>query len=118
MQALDTSITDNTCTFKPDGKLFSLAYLNKYSSGNFYQANTSDPNTIVLFNFCDPFLPEICANANSTMKKAYSFAIVNDTNQEQILCYRYSSDSKLANFVPQYTSSDDGEIQLNLTLFT
>ncbi len=24
-----TGITDNTCTFKIDGKLFSLAYLNK-----------------------------------------------------------------------------------------
>ena len=54
--AIDTSITDNVCSFKYDGNLFSLALLNKKSSGVYYNAKLDDLN-YVLFNFCEPFTP-------------------------------------------------------------
>lgn len=35
--ATTPSITDNTCVFKEDGKLFSLTSLNRIADGNFYR---------------------------------------------------------------------------------
>lgn len=61
---MDASITDNSCTFKTKGKLFTLAMLNQYNSGKFY-SKTIDNNTEVTFNFCDPFIPPVCNNTIS-----------------------------------------------------
>ena len=48
-----TDITDNTCTFKVDGKLFSLAYLNKKAkSAESYYNITNNETSVICFNFC------------------------------------------------------------------
>jgi hypothetical protein len=67
-----TDITDNTCTFKVDGKLFTLAFLNMNKAGEkgYYQTDL-DSNTSIRFNFCDPFVPLGCANQN--LPSAYSY---------------------------------------------
>jgi len=52
-------ITDNTCTFKVKGKVFSLAYLNMKSNETaaYYTVKVNDTAKIE-FNFCEPFVPE------------------------------------------------------------
>lgn len=57
--AVGTSITDNTCVFRDEGKLFTLASLDRVSTGQYYRINV-DPQTYILFNFCDPFTPTEC----------------------------------------------------------
>lgn len=57
--ATTPSITDNTCVFREDGKLFSLTSLNRIADGKFYRIEI-DNNTAVEFNFCDPFYPKQC----------------------------------------------------------
>jgi hypothetical protein len=51
VNALGIDITDNTCTFKVDGNLFSLVYLNLASSQNYYTTPGATGQTIY-FNFC------------------------------------------------------------------
>jgi hypothetical protein len=96
---LDTSITDNSCTFKTQGKLFTLALLNQYSSGRYYN-KTLDNNTGVLFNFCDSFIPPQCNDSLSYAKqeKAYAFVLRRDPIKQYVECYPYSSDSKTSYF--------------------
>jgi hypothetical protein len=50
---------DNTCTFKSEGKLFTLAVLNKHADTAFYRQALNSTATVV-FNFCDPFVPQEC----------------------------------------------------------
>ena len=57
--AINTGITDNTCTFKNQGKLFTLTMMNRYEDGDFY-TKAVDSNTLIVFNFCDPFVPKQC----------------------------------------------------------
>jgi hypothetical protein len=96
---LDTSITDNSCTFKTQGKLFTLALLNQYSSGRYYN-KTLDNNTGVLFNFCDPFIPPQCNDSliYAKQEKAYAFVLRRDPIKQYVECYPYSSDSKTSYF--------------------
>lgn len=68
-----TDITDNTCTFKVEGKLFTLAYLNMNKpSEKGYYTSSYNSNTIT-FNFCDTFVPTGCTNQNKSA--AYSYVI-------------------------------------------
>lgn len=103
--------TDNTCTFKADGNLFTLAVLNRYSNGTYYRQNIDDHTTIV-FNFCDPIIPQECTD--TIHEKAYSF-VVRSNDEGVHSCEAYSSDSKTSYFTPQYVN-DKGEIKLNLSM--
>lgn len=109
------SITDNTCTFKEGGKLFSLVYLNRASSGKYYDIAVNSSASVV-FNFCDPFVPADCP---ITQSKAYSFLKVKNAagSSEPYTCTPYSSNSKTSHYLPQYIS-EKGQIRLNLTLLT
>lgn len=109
------SITDNTCTFKEGGKLFSLVYLNRASSGKYYDVAVNSSASVV-FNFCDPFVPAECPLAQA---KAYSFLKVKNPPgiSEPYTCTAYSSNSKTSHYLPQYIS-EKGQIRLNLTLLT
>jgi hypothetical protein len=109
------SITDNTCTFKEGGKLFSLVYLNRASSGKYYEIAVNS-SASVIFNFCDPFVPADCPIAQT---KAYSFLKVKNTagSADPYTCTPYSSNSKTSHYLPQYIS-EKGQIRLNLSLFT
>lgn len=104
--------TDNTCTFKADGKLFTFALLNQIAKGDFY-THAHDPIHSVVFNFCDPFLPKECAG---NKQKAYSF-VVKRVGEGEAECFPFSSDSKLTHFTPTY-SNERGEIKVNLSLTT
>ena len=114
-----TAIIDNTCTFRVDGKLFTLAFLNQNKPGaqGYYQLQ-QDEETQVYFNFCEPFLPPPCRQTN--LSAAYSYVVINNTSDEnnpQVTCLPYSSDSKTSYFTPNYTNQK-GQIQLNLTMQT
>jgi hypothetical protein len=115
-QSLSTDITDNTCTFKTQGKLFTLALLNQYSSQDFYRLPV-DNNTWIVFNFCDPFVPKECSGSDLyNQTTAFSF-IVNRYESGLYQCNPYSSDSKTNYFSVEYTSNS-GQNILNLTMTT
>lgn len=99
--------TDNTCTFKADGNLFTLAVLNRLT---YYREHIDDYTTIV-FNFCDPMIPLECSD--TIHEKAYSFVV--RSNNAGDSCEAYSSDSKTSYFTPQYVNVK-GEIKLNLSM--
>ena len=112
-----TDITDNTCTFKVSGKLFTLAYLNmKANTTNYYTAKIND-TAKVEFSFCEPFLPGECQT--STFPYSYSYLITQTVKDSSVIttCVPFSSSSKTANFNPQYLNKN-GQIQLNLTMKT
>jgi hypothetical protein len=113
-----TDITDNTCTFKVSGKLFTLAYLNMKANttANYYTAEIND-TAKVEFNFCEPFIPLDCKG--STVPSSYSYLIIKTANASSVTttCIPFSSNSKTSNFNPQYLNKN-GEIQLNLTMKT
>lgn len=54
--ALDTN---NVCTFRIDGKLFSMAFFRKQEGIQHYQIIDGD-NMTIFFDFCSPFIPVGC----------------------------------------------------------
>lgn len=58
--------TNNVCTFRTEGKLFSLTYLNAPTP---YKIDDSDGP--IYFNFCFAFVPPECPNEPS----AFSFVV-------------------------------------------
>lgn len=54
---VNTISTNNICTFKTSGKLFSLVYL---QIPDHYKID--DDDEIIYFDFCAPFLPSECPN--------------------------------------------------------
>jgi hypothetical protein len=119
-ETITTDITDNTCTFKVNGKLFTLILLNKASTTKYYTSVYND--STVYFNFCDPFVPPNCMSpvgSSSSLPSAYAF-ISNTTLATQTntsVCVPLTSGSKTTNYFPTYTSNN-GDIQLNLTMVT
>jgi len=113
-----TDITDNTCTFKVSGKLFSLAYLNMKAktTANYYTATIND-TTKVEFNFCEPFIPSECPTSN--FPYSYSYLITKNITDSSVIntCVPFTSSSKTSYYSPQYINKN-GEIQLNLTMQT
>ena len=109
-----TDLLDNTCTFKVQGRLFLLAYLNRSPT---YYTHHLDQSTEVAFNFCEPFVPSECLQLD--LPYAYSYLIRKEVqaHSSSIICLPYSSNSKTAFFDPQYIN-DQGEIKLNLTMST
>lgn len=99
--ASSTDIIDNTCTFKVDGKLFTLTYLNQNKPGSpgYYQVGYND-QTDVFFNFCEPFVPASCAG--TTLPSAYSYVAIAKSFDSELGCLPYSSDSKTSYFTPDY----------------
>lgn len=74
MGRVEAISTDNTCTFKSQGKLFTLTLLNRNTEGNYYRKRIST-NSEIVFNFCTPFLPKECINPLFDTEKAYSFIV-------------------------------------------
>lgn len=119
-----TDITDNTCTFKVDGKIFTLALLNMNKAGEkgYYQTSYGN-NRDIRFNFCEPFVPSGCTSQNSPT--AYSYVLYTDNSQttptqptdDNLVCTPFSSNSKVADFTPSYINNK-GQIKLNLTMTT
>ena len=102
--AIGTGITDNTCTFKNQGKLFTLTMLNRYEDGNFYR-QTVDNSTAIVFNFCDPFIPKECTGPLYDQQvEAYSFLVSKEKETGVYNCVPYSSDSKTSYFAPTYSN--------------
>lgn len=113
--AIGTGITDNTCTFKNQGKLFTLTMMNRYEEGEFY-TQTIDDNTVIVFNFCDPFIPEQCTGPLYDQQIwAYSFLVTKEKDTGVNSCIPYSSDSKTSYFAPSY-SNENNDIKLYLTM--
>lgn len=113
--AIGTGITDNTCTFKNQGKLFTLTMMNRYEDGNFY-SQTVNNNSAIVFNFCDPFIPKECTGPLYDQQvEAYSFLVTKDREAGLFSCIPYSSDSKTSYFAPTY-SKENNDIKLYLTM--
>ena len=66
-KATTPSITDNTCVFREDGKLFTLTSLNRIADGKYYRIEI-DNSTAVEFNLCNPFFPKQCPQEPTTRK--------------------------------------------------
>ena len=50
--AASSSLLDNTCTFRVDGRLFALSYLNRNAYTPRYYSYILNGTTKVVFNFC------------------------------------------------------------------
>jgi hypothetical protein len=71
---------------------------------------------MVIFNFCDPFVPANCPVGTA---KAYSFIQIRNAADGSLpyQCIPYSSDSKTSYYSPLYVNNK-GQLSLNLTLVT
>jgi hypothetical protein len=97
----NSSLLDNTCTFRAEGRLFVLSYLNRNAYTPRYYTYDLNDTTKVVFNFCEPFTPDLCPTSN--ISNAYAFLIHKDEANESIVtCIPYSSGSKTSYFTPQY----------------
>ena len=111
-----SGLLDNTCTFRVEGRLFVLSYLNRNAYTPRYYSYSINDTTQVVFNFCQPFTPDMCPQSN--ISNAYAFLIHTDeTNESIVTCVPYSSDSKTSYFTPQYLGDSDN-IQLGLIMTT
>lgn len=89
--------------------------MNRYNDGNFYR-QVLDNKTVIVFNFCDPFIPKECTGPLYDQQvDAYSFLVTKEPSTGIYSCIPYSSDSKTSFYTPSY-SNQNNEIKLYLTM--